>query len=66
MTPDPLTVANAAWAVLFAVASNALSKVAIGAIIARGLFAVEIGAMVALCFVAAGIALAITHVIIAR
>ena len=66
MTPDPLTVANAAWAVLSAVASNALSKVAIGAIIARGLFAVEIGAMVALCFVAAGIALAITHVIIAR
>ena len=35
MTPDPLTIASAAYAVLAAVASNTVSKVAIGAIIAR-------------------------------
>jgi uncharacterized membrane protein (DUF4010 family) len=66
MTPDPLTIATAAYAILAAVASNTLGKVAIGAIIGRGLFAAEIGAMAALCFVAGGLVLSITYVTMPR
>jgi uncharacterized membrane protein (DUF4010 family) len=60
MSPDPLLITSAAHAVLAAVASNTASKVVIGALIGRGWFAVEIGAMAALCFVAAGAALGLT------
>ncbi len=66
MTPDPLTITSAAYAVLAAVASNTVSKVAIGALISRGWFAVEIGAMAMLCFVAAGAALGLTLLAIPR
>ena len=66
MTPDPLTITSAAYAVLAAVASNTVSKVAIGALIGRGWFAVEIGAMATLCFVAAGAALGLTLLAIPR
>jgi len=55
LTPAPLSLQHAAYAVLAAVASNTLSKVAIGAAIGRGWFAVEIGAMAVICLTAAGL-----------
>jgi len=55
LTPAPLSLQHAAYAVLATVASNTLSKVAIGAAIGRGWFAVEIGAMAVICLTAAGL-----------
>ncbi|MGV3635963.1 MAG: MgtC/SapB family protein [Pseudorhodoplanes sp.] len=52
LTPQPLTLNDAALAILAAVVSNNLSKIAIGAVVGRGAFAIEIAAMAALCFVA--------------
>jgi len=64
LTPAPLTLENVAYTILAAVASNTVSKVAIGAVVGHGWFAAEIGVMAGLCFVAAGIALALTFVLL--
>jgi uncharacterized membrane protein (DUF4010 family) len=45
MIPDPLMITSAAYAILAAVASDTVSKVAIGALIGRGWFAIEIAVM---------------------
>jgi uncharacterized membrane protein (DUF4010 family) len=60
LTPDPLTSSQAAYAILAAVASDTVSKVAIGAAIGRGWFAAEIGIMALLCFASAGLILGLT------
>lgn len=49
VTPDTLTRAQAAVAILAAVASDTVSKVAIGAAIGRGWFAADLAAMAAGC-----------------
>ena len=60
LTPDPLTSEHASYAILAAVASDTVSKVAIGAVIGRGWFAAEIGAMALLCIAGGGAVLALT------
>jgi uncharacterized membrane protein (DUF4010 family) len=57
LAPQPLDAASAAYAILAAVISNALSKLAIGAVIGRGAFAVEITAMSLATMIAAAVAL---------
>ena len=52
LTPQPLSLQHAALAILAAVVSNNVSKIAIGAVVGRGVFAFEIAAMAILCFVA--------------
>jgi uncharacterized membrane protein (DUF4010 family) len=52
LTPQPLSLNDAAVAILAAVVSNNVSKTAIGAVVGRGAFALEIGAMAFLCMVA--------------
>jgi uncharacterized membrane protein (DUF4010 family) len=49
LTPNTLTRAQAAVAILAAVASDTVSKVAIGAAIGRGWFAADLAAMAAGC-----------------
>ena len=49
LTPDTLSRAQAAVAILAAVASDTVSKVAIGAAIGRGWFAGDLAAMAAGC-----------------
>jgi uncharacterized membrane protein (DUF4010 family) len=44
LAPQPLSVQSASYAILAAVASNTLSKLAIAAAIGRGWFAVEVAA----------------------
>ncbi len=56
LTPEPLTLQSAALAILAAVVSNNVSKIAIGAAVGRGAFALEIAAMAALCFIAGAVA----------
>src|SRR5262249_37294881 len=56
LTPQPLSLQNAALAILAAVVGNNLSKIAIGAAVGRGAFAVEIAIMAALCFAAGALA----------
>jgi uncharacterized membrane protein (DUF4010 family) len=55
LTPDTLTAAQAALAILAAVASDTVSKIAIGAVIGRGWFAADLAALAAGC-IAAGAA----------
>ena len=57
LTPKPLGIQNATIAILSAVATNMISKIAIGSIIDRGRFALEIIAMSLACFAAGGAAL---------
>jgi uncharacterized membrane protein (DUF4010 family) len=57
LTPDTLTAAQAALAILAAVASDTVSKIAIGAAIGRGWFAADLAALAAGC-IAAGAAAA--------
>lgn len=52
LTPQPLSLQGAALAILAAVVSNNLSKIAIGAAVGRGAFAAEIALMAVLCFAA--------------
>ncbi len=52
LTPQPLLLTDASLAILAAVISNNLSKIAIGAAVGRGAFALEIAAMAFLCFIA--------------
>jgi hypothetical protein len=60
LAPATLTPEHAAYAVLAAVTSNTISKVAIGAVVDRGWFAAEIGIMAAFCLAAGAIALELT------
>jgi uncharacterized membrane protein (DUF4010 family) len=60
LVPDTLTRQDGAIAVLTAVATNTLSKIAIGAGIGRGVFALEIAGMGFVCFIAGGLALWLT------
>jgi uncharacterized membrane protein (DUF4010 family) len=64
LVPDPLPLAQAAYAILAAVASDTVSKVAIGAAMSRGWFAAELGVMTVICFAAAGAALALTFALV--
>jgi uncharacterized membrane protein (DUF4010 family) len=57
LAPQPLSIHGASYAVLAAVASNTLSKLAIAAAIGRGRFAVEVAAMSIASLVAAAAAL---------
>jgi uncharacterized membrane protein (DUF4010 family) len=52
LAPQPLSLQGAALAILAAVVSNNLSKIAIGAAVGRGAFALEIAVMAILCLVA--------------
>jgi uncharacterized membrane protein (DUF4010 family) len=63
LVPQPLSPAGAAFAILAAVASNTLSKLALGVAVARGRFAVEIAAMTAGCLVAGALAMAASFAI---
>jgi uncharacterized membrane protein (DUF4010 family) len=65
MSPTPLAITSAAYAILAAVASNTASKVAIGALIGRGWFAAEIAVMALLCSVAAAGILGLTLLVMA-
>ncbi len=65
LTPDPLSQAHAALAILAAVASDTVSKVAIGAAIGRGWFAADLAAMAAGCLAAGGLALWLTFALLA-
>jgi uncharacterized membrane protein (DUF4010 family) len=56
LAPQPLSVQSASYAILAAVASNTLSKLAIGAAIGRGWFAAEVAAMSLGSMFAAGVA----------
>jgi uncharacterized membrane protein (DUF4010 family) len=60
LTPSTLTFDSAAYAILAAVASDTVSKVAIGAVIGRGRFAAEIAVMAVVCLAAAGAVLGLT------
>ena len=55
-----LSLEGAAYAILAAVASDTVSKVAIGAVIGRGRFATQIGIMAALCLSVAAAILGLT------
>jgi uncharacterized membrane protein (DUF4010 family) len=61
---NTLSIEGAAYAILAAVASDTVSKVAIGAIIGRGRFAAEIGMMAILCLLVAGVILGATFVLL--
>lgn len=60
LAPSPLTLDHVAYAILAAVTSNALSKVAIGAGVGDYRFLVQVSIMTLLCLIAAGAALALT------
>jgi uncharacterized membrane protein (DUF4010 family) len=62
LTPETLSASDAALAILAAVASNTVSKVAIGAAIGRGAFAIEIAAMALACLLVGSVALWLTFV----
>jgi uncharacterized membrane protein (DUF4010 family) len=57
LAPQPLSPMSASLAILAALGSNTISKIAIGAAFGRGRFAVQIGLIGLACFAAAGIAL---------
>ena len=58
-----LSLEGAAYAILAAVASDTVSKVAIGAVIGRGRFAAQIGIMAAICLSVAAAVLGLTLVL---
>ena len=62
LTPETLSASDAALAILAAVASNTVSKVAIGAAIGGGAFAIEIAAMALACLLVGSVALGLTFV----
>jgi uncharacterized membrane protein (DUF4010 family) len=62
LTPGTLTASDAALAILAAVASNTVSKIAIGAAIGRGPFAAEIATMTLACLLVGAVALWLTFV----
>jgi uncharacterized membrane protein (DUF4010 family) len=64
LTPDTLTSAQAVVAILAAVASDTVSKVAIGAAIGRGWFAADLAAMAAGCLAAGAAAAWLTFTLV--
>ena len=66
LTPRPLDIQAATIAILSAVATNTLSKIAIGGIIGRGRFALEIIAMALACLTVGALALWMTLAILHR
>lgn len=52
LTPVPLSLQSASLAILAAVVSNNVSKIAIGAVVGRGAFALELAVMAGLCLAA--------------
>jgi uncharacterized membrane protein (DUF4010 family) len=66
LSPRPLGIQDATIAVLSAVAANTLSKIAIGGIIGRGRFALEIIAMALACLTVGALALWMTLLIVHR
>ena len=60
LVPRPLPEQSAALAILIAVATNTIGKIAIGAGVGRGAFAVEIAGMALASFIAGGAALWLT------
>jgi uncharacterized membrane protein (DUF4010 family) len=64
LTPEPLSAQSAAFAILAAVASNTVSKIAIGAVVGRGRFAVLIAAMALACLIGGAAAIAATFVLV--
>jgi uncharacterized membrane protein (DUF4010 family) len=63
LAPQPLSAHDATIAILAAVATDTISKIAIGVVIGRGRFAVEIAAMAAGCLAAGGAAFWITSLL---
>jgi uncharacterized membrane protein (DUF4010 family) len=57
LTPQPLNNQDGTMAILSAAAPDTISKIAIGGIIGRGRFALEIIAMTIACFTAGALAL---------
>jgi uncharacterized membrane protein (DUF4010 family) len=64
LAPEPLSNQAATFAILSAVATDTISKIAIGGVIGRGRFALEISAMALTCLAAGGVAFWITSAII--
>ena len=60
LTLGPLDAESAAFAILAAAASNTVSKIAIGAVVGRGWFALLIAVMAFACLIAGAVALAAT------
>jgi uncharacterized membrane protein (DUF4010 family) len=56
LAPQPLSFANAALAILAAVASNTLAKIGLGAAVGRGAFAAGIAIMAGVCLAAGALA----------
>jgi uncharacterized membrane protein (DUF4010 family) len=61
LAPRTLPEHSAALAILVAVATNTMGKIAIGSAVGRGAFAVEIAGMALACFAAGGAALWLTY-----
>jgi uncharacterized membrane protein (DUF4010 family) len=64
LAPEPIGNQAATFAILSAVATDTISKIAIGGVIGRGRFALEISAMALTCLAAGGAAFWITSAII--
>jgi uncharacterized membrane protein (DUF4010 family) len=64
LAPEPLGNQAATIAILSAVATDTINKIAIGSVIGRGRFALEIGVRALSCFAAGAIALWATSVIL--
>jgi uncharacterized membrane protein (DUF4010 family) len=64
LTPGTLTGAQASLAILAAVASDTVSKIAIGAAIGRGWFAADLAALAAGCLAAGAVALWLTFALL--
>jgi uncharacterized membrane protein (DUF4010 family) len=56
LAPQPLSFANAALAILAAVASNTLAKIGLGVAVGRGAFAAGIAVMAGVCLAAGALA----------
>lgn len=65
LTPKPLDALSAGLAIVAAVATDTVSKIAIGAALGHGRFAVEISLMALGCFIAGGAALWATVMLVA-
>jgi uncharacterized membrane protein (DUF4010 family) len=66
LTPQPLSLRDAAIAILSAVATNTIVKIGIGGVIGRGRFAVEIAFMAFGCLIAGAAALWATLAVMAQ
>jgi uncharacterized membrane protein (DUF4010 family) len=66
LAPATLSLDGAAYAILAAVASDTVSKIAIGAVIGRGRYAAELGIMAVICLIGGGLVLALTLLLLPR